>query len=701
MAGTGIALQNLMDSVYGFANTAAKVTDDYVTNQAELSTQFKTSQLQSEINGQLARIKQDTNYENWNTEINDFFERVKNGMSDKDSPYYCKNNLQAQMFTKVLEQNLVSVSDHVNSMVIQEQQAEARVNINNGILNYKNMGLAGQELYDKSKELVDGGRAIKAYSAEEYSNMLDQIFYDSYGTMYEQMFDKTWKEAIDRGDSWDTVKNMMIEQAPQMMKTDGNNMPVAFDKEAYDTRIFQNLERKFNAKQQDVWNQTEKKCSQLFDNVMDGTTAEERNKARLLGRQYLDTIKNTGRISPEQLTKWTNYFKLEDYKSGGSTTASQAKAAINQLKPEDAMKFFLNSIKRGDESDLGGPATVYDSYDLFKEKCMNELTKLNPDYSYTDLEQACPSVMEYLEYAKKNLPPTFQDVVSSAENMLKLAVNTKDNKEAYKDELNGVMDIVYDILFETNISDFDAKAQEQVKQRVARMINSKYGSVLQKQKDYKWLKDETGIEAITNYKQGVFGQEKTLAKAMQARDSNQDIYYEDMYGNKKFFMGEDVQKGLTLIENEEKKLIAESIKYKTGKEINPDEIPSSYQSDGTHDVNARKVYTVNGMDYYFTSKDGKHVTMYEKKTGESEFHESMTEKENKKYDVDTGIEAWKKGDKNARPPITILNTNAAGGGEMTATEWAMASDSFKTNIIKRWLKEEPQVALNWISKHSK
>ena len=305
-------LADLTNSIFDTINTGATIANDYATKQAELSTRTKNYQLQAEITGELNRIKTDTHYENWNTEINNFFERIKGSMSNKDSPYYCRNNLQAEMFDNILAQQQQNVSEHVSGMVIQEQQAEARVNINNGILNLKNIGLAGQELYDESRKLVDGGWAIKAYTREQYNQMLDQIFYDSYGSMYEQMFDKTWSEAINRGDSWETVKNMMIEKAPQMMKTDGNNMPVAFDKEAYDTRIFSNLESKFKAKQQDIWQQTEKRCSQIFDNVMDGRTAEERNQARLTGRAYLDSLKNTGRISPDQLTTWTSRFKLED-----------------------------------------------------------------------------------------------------------------------------------------------------------------------------------------------------------------------------------------------------------------------------------------------------------------------------------------------------------------------------------------------------
>ena len=88
------ALGNLANALMDSTNAVTNVYDDYLTKQAKLSTDIKTSQLQNEINTELARIRQTSNFEDWNTEINNFFQQVKSGMSDKNSSYYCQNTLQ-------------------------------------------------------------------------------------------------------------------------------------------------------------------------------------------------------------------------------------------------------------------------------------------------------------------------------------------------------------------------------------------------------------------------------------------------------------------------------------------------------------------------------------------------------------------------------------------------------------------------------
>ena len=98
-------LADLTNSIFDTINTGASIANDYTQKQATLSTQTKNIQLQNDINAELMRIRQSSDFENWNTNINNFFTRVKSGMANKDSPYYCQNNLQAEMYTKILEQN--------------------------------------------------------------------------------------------------------------------------------------------------------------------------------------------------------------------------------------------------------------------------------------------------------------------------------------------------------------------------------------------------------------------------------------------------------------------------------------------------------------------------------------------------------------------------------------------------------------------
>lgn len=708
-----------MLSVLDTTNAVTNVYNDYLEKQAALSTQTKNIQLQNDINGELARIRQSSNYEDWNKNINEFFTRVKSGMANKDSPYYCQNNLQAEQFNKILEQNQVSVSDQVGRMVQQEERTKTRLDINKGILNLKNMGLAGQQLYDESKKLIDGGRAINAYTQEEYEQMNDMIFFDSYSSMYENMFEATAREAIKRGDSMETIWNSMQERASALMKTDGDNMPSIFDKESFDTKIKKDLQGRYNAIQQDIWNETEKQCANIYDNVLDQRTAEGRNLQRTKGRQYLDSVKNTGLISPDQLSKWTARFTLEDYYSPeGTTTSSQRKAAVSKMNPQDYIDFYMNAIKNGDTT------TVYNAWKDFQDDILAEYREVTGNYnaSIVDVEKDFPKVGKFLEYASQNLPPDFQDVVEYAKNVISATLNTKGNNDAYKEELNGTLDIVKDILFDADIKNAGPEAKKELKARVTRAINANLGGVLEKQKDYKeyFGKDYEGIKTLSDYREGVIeSKEARMAKAMQERDANPDLVYTKANGVEVPYA---LQVGLARLENDERSEIKQLIKSQTGKDISDAEINMHYESDGRNDITARRRYTIDGVDYRFRTEDGKHIILEKKKNGTAGSWEQVkTLSQQKEYDSPKAVA------KRTKEEVTGIvnktnwkNTSIPAGGftytdengkeqKLTYTDpegeekvinqtyWKHLRANEKTRIILDFMEKNPEAAEKWLN----
>ena len=725
------ALGNFTNSLLDSANTVTKVYDDYITKQAQLSTDIKNSQLQTEINAELARIRQTSNFEDWNTEINNFFEQRKSAMSDKNSNYYCQNNLQARMFTDILDKYQISVSNTVNNMVIDKQLEKNKIDVNKGILNYKNLGLAGQELYDNCKALIDNAYAVGTYSQTEYEQMNDAIFYDSYSSMYYNMFDATAEEAIKRGDSLDKIWDQMQSNASAMMKVDSSQMPSSFDKEAYDNKIKQELQRQYNAKQQDIWNQTEMKFADYYDKMLDQRTLEGRNNVAQQARNYIDRVKNTGLASADQITKWTARFVLEDYLDPvGTTTEKQASAALKKLTPEQKMEFYLNAAKRGDESELGGPATIYNARDLYQKDIWDEFKEAtgNPNLTWSQVEEQCPTVMTFIDEAKKKFKGTaLEDVATYAENLVKAVVNTKDDKTKYQEEINATMDVVWDMLFETNISDLDTKAIQDLKDRTARFINSKYGGVLEKSKaandaTRKMLKNATGLDTIRNYKEGVFGNEKTMARALQERDANPDLVYKDQYGNIKPTYKDDVEKGLTSLEAAEKKEIAAYIKQNTGFPLNERDIKGDYEEDGAYDYSANKIYTIVARDQYgrpvdeyqykLSSKDGEHITLQRKKKGSTQWEEVKTASQQQKYDsVDAQAQrVVEQKDVSTIPEggFTYIDedgtiqkftyTDPEGEEkEISSAYWKYLRPKAKQAIIKEFIQKNPEAAKKWLN----
>ena len=315
-------LLNITNSVLDATSGVSKVFDDYQTKQANFSTQTKSIQLARDIDDQLARIRQSspTEFKDWNTQINNFFEQVKSGMGDKNSPYYCKNNLQATEFQKILDQNQVNVSDQVNKLVEQQQIQKNRIDVNKAILNLQESGLSGQQFYDAAKEVINSAYAVGTYSQDEYEKLLDNIFYTGYTNMYENMFNETVGESIERGDSFETIWDMMQQYGSLMMKTDGDNMPVAFDKKAYDQQIKKTLQQSYNAKLADVQNANAGKLSELVQKMRQQETAEGKLSVARQGFNAMNSMKGI-QLSTSQRDHYSDIFEFM-LKTSGSGTGS-------------------------------------------------------------------------------------------------------------------------------------------------------------------------------------------------------------------------------------------------------------------------------------------------------------------------------------------------------------------------------------------
>ena len=439
-------------------------------------------------------------------------------------------------------------------------------------------------------------------------------------------------------------------------------MEIVTDMTKTDEQIKKDILSMFNAAQRDAWQQTETEFAKLWDRVQDQTTAEGKNLVKKEGRAKLDQLKDTGLISSDQLIKWTNWLTLEDYMDGSGTTRSQATAAAKKMKPEDLLEWTLDAVKRGDKSELGGPATYYDAWDFYQNRVLEEYQAIpgNEGASWAQLEKEYPVVGKFFEYAEKNLPDEMKDLLTSAENTIKTILNTKDNKDAYKEEYASTMNWVKDLLFEVNVSDLDRTSMESLKKRIIQGINSNLGGVLEKQKQYKdYFDDYEGQKTLSDYRHGVTGYEGQMAKAMQERDANPDLVYTNQYGVKKDNSGRSIQEGLTRLEADERNELVKIIKNRTGKDIKAGSIDAHYENDGTHDITARKIYTIDGVDYRFRSDDGKHIILEEKKNGEKEWTTSKTDAQQKKYD---SVE------EQAKRAVSNKNTDTIPAGGFTYTD---------------------------------
>lgn len=710
-------ITQLVDAMLDNANAVNNSYSDYLHKQADLSTKLKSIHLQNVVNEEFARIRNSSDFQNWSKDVDDLYSRLKGEMSNKDSPFYCRNNLQGEQFSLLLEQSRANTINQVQTMADQEAKKSYRIVIDKEIQEMKQLGVMGKELYDKSSELIKDARRINAYTQEEMQQKLAVVYYDAYNTTYDAAFDAQIDKAIENGDSFNKVWEDMQWLSDDVMKYDPNDIPVGFDKTQVDTQLKKKYQQRYDARIQDMQQANANKLADLYI-TMQQSNAEEKVNIALQGQTALRGMKGN-KLSENDKIKYANYFKLEEYYgSGARGSSSQRKAAADKLDVQDYMDFYFNAIENGDAS------TVYNAWKDCQDDMLEEFKNVtgNQNASIIDLEKAYPKVGTFLNKAKDRLPPDFKDVINYAENVVKSTLNTKDDKEAYKEELNSTLDLVYDIVFDADIKSMGPDAKKELKTRVTRAINANLGGVLQKQKDYKQYfdKDYAGLETLSDYREGVIqGKEARMAQAMRERDANPDLVYTKANGVEVPYA---MQEGLARLENDERGELKELIKSRTGINISDGDIKMSYESDGRNDVNARRRYTINGTDYRFRTDDGKHIILEEKKNGTKDWKQVKTVSQQKEYDSPKAVtkrtEAevtsivnktnWKK---TSMPEGGFTYTDNDGkekkltytdpeGEEkvITQTYWKYLRPNEKKRIIMDWMEKEPEAAKAWLDK---
>lgn len=330
-------ITELTNAVFDSINTATNIYNKHLEEEANLSTKTKSIQLQNDVNDELARIRNSSDFGNWNQEVNNFYTRLKSEMSNKDSKYYCRNNLQADQFSLVLEQSRANTIDQVQTMAEKEALSGYRIEIDKGIQNMKALGLSGQALYDEAVKLIDDGRSIGAYTQEEVEKKKAIAFYDSYNTMYDFFFDYTIDESIERGDSFEKIWNMMQEAGKENMNTDITNLPLGFDKKVVDTQNKKKYQQMYNAKIADIQQANADTLSQVVQDMRQQTTAEGKVSVARRGQMEMNKMKGK-QLSESDRLQYSSIFEIGlngNVKGSGSGSGSK--------KPGDSFEKYLKA----------------------------------------------------------------------------------------------------------------------------------------------------------------------------------------------------------------------------------------------------------------------------------------------------------------------------------------------------------------------
>ena len=345
MANALVISNALLDSANEVANTYGR----YLDKQAELSTQTKNIQLQNDINGKLAQIRQSSNYEDWNTEINNFFTQIKSGMSNKDSPYYCQNNLQAEQFNRILEQNQVNISDQIGRMVQQRQGEKEILDVQNAKTQLAQM-TSGQTYIDQANELDRGLYENGRISLEQYQQQKDLNYIRAYENMRIQTFDASLSDALAQNKSFEAFYADIEKSMPELKATDTDGLERVMDKESLNAAIKKTCLQNYKARLSDIQQNNANSLSQIVQEMRQQNTAEGKVNAARRGQMAMNRMRGL-QLSEQDRLQYSALFELalggdtmKGSKSGsgsGSDKPSDSYEKLIQAAPDTALQLWL------------------------------------------------------------------------------------------------------------------------------------------------------------------------------------------------------------------------------------------------------------------------------------------------------------------------------------------------------------------------
>ena len=331
-------LANFTQALFGAANTASNVVNDYTTNQAKLSTSNKQILLQNDITNELMNIQRSSNYMDWQKNMNEFFERVKSGMSDKNSQYYCQNNLQAEMFTSILEQNRVGVSEKVNQMVYGAQKNHALVEYANDLELYAQQ-YTGQDYINKTNErarlLYDCGYIDEEQLQKQYDTNFQRAYIDTNS----KLFKNNVADAVANGLSEEEFINDVKKKTTELMAFDTSGLPKTFDKKAMDETLEKTGRQDYRAYVSDIQQKNANILSQTVQEMRQNGTAEGKLAVARRGQMQMNRMLGLQLSENDRLT-YSALFELTingGVKGTGSGSGSGAKKSDFD-KYEDLIK---------------------------------------------------------------------------------------------------------------------------------------------------------------------------------------------------------------------------------------------------------------------------------------------------------------------------------------------------------------------------
>ena len=371
------SIRDFTQGVLSTVGTGADIWEDRLKKEAEFKTLIKQTQLQNDMNNELLRIGQSGDFENWNTNISKFFDQVQSGMENPDSPYYCKNQIQADAFNKIIAENHTKMSYQVAQMAQRYTINKMQADYGKGIANLRRDNVTGDDFEEQANQLAEAlfnGGGASPSQLEEYKTENAKT---GYADLINSMFDRGYTEAIQQGkdlsEYWD-----MIEQ--EASKTNVSKSVTPEEKE----ELKKQAQIKWNARLQDIQQSNADQLEQIVHKINFAKTIEEKCIFIAQGQDLMSRMKGNELSMPDKRHYSEKFKSLMEYYGetgdgkgnggNGNNKDSDSYAKLEALIKVDGAT-VIDMVKKGDV------ANYYDGINIIKRTFLEEFMAGNYDES--------------------------------------------------------------------------------------------------------------------------------------------------------------------------------------------------------------------------------------------------------------------------------------------------------------------------------
>ncbi|MBQ3824547.1 MAG: hypothetical protein II811_00255, partial [Spirochaetaceae bacterium] len=148
---------NMLDNLQEAAGDTFQAISYFGQKQQDFDTKHMQLQLERDTDEFLQGLEQRNDYENFDKDLNDFLQKKRNGIGDKNSAYYARNANTAEAFDNILQGNSNALKQRVAAKVWNMQRADNRVKLNNDLTQVMNREIMPYQKDEAGNDIAGSG----------------------------------------------------------------------------------------------------------------------------------------------------------------------------------------------------------------------------------------------------------------------------------------------------------------------------------------------------------------------------------------------------------------------------------------------------------------------------------------------------------------------------------------------------------------